>query len=99
MEQIDKNTVFTTSQEAAIPLFKNYIHSVQAQPQERKKSERHQLSVGQLGAYTRIDIIDVFGKEMEPICDYRRCHHKFSVHGLGKRICQCKHPRNSAVGA
>jgi len=46
--------------------------------------------------YLRTNVIDVFGKETEPICDYLRCHHKFSEHG---RKCQCKHPRNSAAGA
>jgi hypothetical protein len=40
---------------------------------------------------------NVIGKETEPICDYLRCHHKFSEHGL--RICQCKHPHNRASGA
>jgi hypothetical protein len=28
--------------------------------------------------YLRTNVIDVFGKETEPICDYLRCHHKFS---------------------
>ena len=49
--------------------------------------------------YLRTNVIDVFGKESEPICDYLRCHHKFSEHGLKIRKCQCKHPRNSAAGA
>ena len=49
--------------------------------------------------YLRTNVIDVFGKETEPICDYLRCHHKFSEHGLRIRKCQCKHPRNSAAGA
>ena len=48
--------------------------------------------------YLRTNVIDVFGKETEPICDYLRCHHKFSEHGLRIRKCQCKHPRNSAAG-
>jgi len=48
--------------------------------------------------YLRTNVIDVFGKETEPICDYLRCHHKFSEHGLIRK-CQCKHPRNSAAGA
>jgi hypothetical protein len=47
--------------------------------------------------YLRTNVIDVFGKETEPICDYLRCHHKFSEHGLILK-CQCKHPRNSAAG-
>ena len=49
--------------------------------------------------YQRTNIIDVFGKETEPICDYLRCHHKFSEHRLKICKCQCKHPRNSAAGA
>ena len=49
--------------------------------------------------YLRTNVIDVFGKETEPICDYLRCHHKFSEHGLRISKCQCKHPRNSAAGA
>ena len=49
--------------------------------------------------YLSTNVIDVFGKETEPICDYLRCHHKFSEHGLRISKCQCKHPRNSAAGA
>jgi hypothetical protein len=49
--------------------------------------------------YLRTNVVDVFGKETEPICDYLRCHHKFSEHGLRISKCQCKHPRNSAAGA
>lgn len=96
VEQIDKNELLATGQDEPIHL-KNYILSVQ--PQEIKKNERHQRSVDQVGADITTNVIDVFGNEMEPICDYRQCHHKFSIHGLGKRICQCKHPHNSAVGA
>jgi len=33
--------------------------------------------------YLRTNVIDVFGRETEPICDYLRCRHKFSEHGLG----------------
>ena len=47
---------------------------------------------------TTTTVIDVFGEEAEPICNYLRCHHKFSVHGLGKRICQCKHAQNITIG-
>ena len=49
--------------------------------------------------YLRTNVIDVFGKQTEPICDYLRCHHKFSEHGFNISKCQCKHPRNSAAGA
>ena len=43
--------------------------------------------------------VNVFGKESEPICDYRRCHHGFSVHGLRTSKCRCKHPQNDVIGA
>jgi hypothetical protein len=45
-------------------------------------------------------IVDVFGSEKEPICNYLRCHHKFSFHSSDahKRICTCKHPQNSIIG-
>jgi hypothetical protein len=42
--------------------------------------------------------IDVFANEVEPICDYQGCHHKFSVHGVSRK-CRCKHPQNAALGA
>lgn len=48
---------------------------------------------------TIANVIDVYGEEAEPICDYLRCRHKLSVHGLGTRGCKCKHPRNITVGA
>jgi hypothetical protein len=83
VEQTDKSELFATSR---------------VEPSEqRENSEQHQLIVKQ-GQFTRKNVIDVFGKETEPICDYLRCHHKFSVHGLGK-LCECKHPRNTTIGA
>jgi hypothetical protein len=43
-------------------------------------------------------VIDVYGQQTEPICSYRRCHHKFSVHGYGNHNCKCRHPLNYATG-
>jgi hypothetical protein len=43
-------------------------------------------------------VIDVYGKQIEPICNYRTCHHKFSVHGYGNHNCKCRHPLNYATG-
>jgi endonuclease III len=40
-------------------------------------------------------IVDVFGVMSEPMCNYYRCHHKFSEHG--SNICRCKHPRNRII--
>jgi hypothetical protein len=42
--------------------------------------------------------IDVYGQQIEPICSYRRCHHKFSIHGHISRICKCRHALNNAAG-
>jgi hypothetical protein len=62
------------------------------------EGENNEL-LGRQDQFLRTNVIDVFGKETEPICDYLRCHHKFSEHGLRIRKCQCKHPSNSAAGA
>ena len=43
-------------------------------------------------------VVDVFGKVSEPICNYLRCHHKFSIHGEESHICKCNHPQNRVVG-
>ena len=40
--------------------------------------------------------IDVYGQETEPICSYRRCHHKFSEHR--SHNCKCHHAVNYATG-
>ncbi|HET7148512.1 MAG TPA: hypothetical protein VFI73_08455 [Candidatus Nitrosopolaris sp.] len=64
--------------------FKNYSESIVAQ--EKRLNP------------TTTKVINVFGEMAEPICDYLRCHHKLSVHGLGTRVCQCRHPRNVAIG-
>ena len=44
------------------------------------------------------ETIDVFGQQAEPVCTYYRCNHKFSVHGLIKYGCRCKHPTNKTLG-
>ena len=39
--------------------------------------------------------IDVYGQQIEPICNYRTCIHKFSEHG---HRCKCQHALNYATG-
>lgn len=46
----------------------------------------------------KVTMIDVYGKASEPICNYLRCHHKFSIHGEESHICKCRHPQNGIVG-
>ena len=43
-------------------------------------------------------VIDVYGQQVEPICNYRRCKHKFSVHGYYTHKCKCRHAINCAAG-
>jgi hypothetical protein len=40
--------------------------------------------------------LDLYGQEAEPICSYRTCRHKFSVHN--SRKCKCRHALNYATG-
>jgi hypothetical protein len=67
--------------------------------EEVENDKQQEYMLDKHSQYLSTNIIDVFGKETEPICDYLRCRHKFSEHGLRISRCQCKHPRNSAAGA
>jgi hypothetical protein len=97
MEQTYKTELVTnkTLVGPAAVIIKNNSQSIEARVEGRESQQEQQ----QLNRYKNTKAIDVFGKEAEPICDYLRCHHKFSMHGLDTRNCQCKHPSNSAVGA
>jgi hypothetical protein len=57
---------------------------------EGGNDKEHEHILDKQSQYLKTNVIDVFGKETEPICDYLRCHHKFSEHGLRIRKCQCK---------
>jgi purine nucleoside permease len=101
MEQSSKAELVTnkTLFGPASVLIKNYSQSTGAGVEGRQSQSRPEQQLTRLSRYKKIKVIDVFGEEAEPICDYLRCHHKFSMHGLDTRNCQCKHPSNSAVGA
>jgi hypothetical protein len=53
---------------------------------------------GQQSEQQQLKVIDVFGIEIEPICNYHTCHHKFSLHGDSTRVCKCHHAQNYAIG-
>ena len=72
---------------------------IQSSADGAENNKQHKHILDREDQYLSTYVIDVFGKETEPICDYLRCHHKFSEHGLRVSKCQCKHPRNSAAGA
>ncbi len=79
----------------AVHSFNNYSQSFVVE----EKRQWNQQSVDKLShSPTTTKVIDVFGEEGELICDYLRCNHKFSVHGLGTSVCQCRHPHNTRVG-
>jgi hypothetical protein len=42
--------------------------------------------------------IDVYGQQIQPICTYRTCNHRFSEHGHGNHRCHCRHAVNYATG-
>ena len=44
----------------------------------------------------QIKVLDVYGQDAEPICSYRTCRHKFSLHNT--RRCRCRHALNYATG-
>jgi len=91
-EQAEKIESYSTeflNSSSVPPFLKKYSQS----SVEEKRELLHPLIY-----HPRTTVIDVFGEEAEPICNYLRCHHKFSVHGLGKRICQCKHAQNIIIG-
>jgi hypothetical protein len=67
------------------------------QPTIIEQSHRQQLITEQQEQQEQ-KIIDVFGQKTEPICNYHRCHHKFSLHGIGTRVCRCNHPQNHTTG-
>lgn len=88
MERVQLDTLVTaTATNSAIlekyPPATILIEQSSSQQQQRK----HQTKV-----------IDVYGQQTEPICSYRICHHKFSVHGYGNHNCKCRHPLNYATG-
>jgi hypothetical protein len=72
---------------------------IQSSADEVENDKQQKYIIDKQDQYLRTNVIDVFGEETEPICDYLRCRHKFSEHGIRISKCQCKHPRNSAAGA
>jgi hypothetical protein len=86
VEQMDKSKLSASSQ-------------IQSSADGGENNKQQKYILEKQDQYLRTNVIDVFGKQTEPICDYLRCHQKFSEHGLRVSKCQCRHPRNSAAGA
>jgi hypothetical protein len=84
VEQMDKSKLSASSR-------------IQSAADGAEDNKQQEYILDRQDQYLRMNVIDVFGKETEPICDYLRCRHKFSEHGLRIRKCQCKHPRNILI--
>jgi len=93
-EKLEKMIQFKPLAIANSTLFKNYPQPVtatmaQIEEQSRRQPARQQQQLTM--------VVDVFGRETEPICNYHTCHHKFSLHG-STRVCKCNHPQNYTIG-
>ena len=90
MERVQLDTLVTATATNSAILEKYRPATIlieQSSSSQQQQQRKHQTKV-----------IDVYGQQTEPICSYRRCHHKFSVHGYGNHNCKCRHPLNYATG-
>ena len=77
-------------------LFKSYPQPATANTAQTEQSRHQPTQQQQQQQLTKV--VDVFGRETEPICSYHTCHHKFSLHRHSTRTCKCHHPQNHIVG-
>ncbi len=100
MEQAEKFELFNRPMAIDILApFSSYSYLMTEKGKEERDEEERRLSKKISNYQITTKAIDVFGKEVEPLCDYLRCHHKLSVHGLSSSKCRCKHPKNDVIGA
>ena len=75
---------------------------------EKVESERSDYAVEKYSTPARIVIeqpssrqqimaMDVYDRQIEPICNYCTCSHNFSIHGRSRK-CRCRHALNYAAG-
>jgi hypothetical protein len=88
-EEMEKQIHFKPLAVVNSTLFKKYPQStiIPIKQTSQQSEQQHKLKV-----------IDVFGIEIEPICNYHTCHHKFSLHDHKTRVCKCLHAQNYAIG-
>jgi hypothetical protein len=85
LEKVESQPLSTTAHSGFL---EKYPQTVTKIVEQSSSSLQHQQT----------KVIDVYGQQTEPICSYRTCHHKFSVHGYGNHNCKCRHPLNYATG-
>jgi hypothetical protein len=85
--QLDTLVTATFTNSAILEKYPPATILIEQSSSQQQQQRKHQTKV-----------IDVYGQQTEPICSYRRCHHKFSVHGYGNHTCKCRHPLNYATG-
>ena len=96
-EELEKKIQFKPLANANSTLFNSYPQPATATTAQIEEQSRHQPTQQQQQQQLT-KVIDVFGRETEPICSYHTCHHKFSLHGLNARVCKCNHPQNYTIG-
>ena len=45
-------------------------------------------------------VVNIFGKKTDInnlICNYKRCHYKFSLHGFDAHVCRYQHLQNITI--
>jgi hypothetical protein len=94
-EKLEKKIQFKPLAIAKSTFLKNYSQPVTATLAKIEEHSRRQPTQQQ---QQLTKVIDVFGRETEPICSYHTCHHKFSLHRHSTRACKCNHPQNHIVG-
>jgi hypothetical protein len=85
LEKVESQPLSTTAHSGFL---EKYPQTVTIIVEQSSSSLQHQQT----------KVIDVYGQQTEPICSYRTCHHKFSVHGYGNHNCKCRHPLNYTTG-
>jgi len=78
--------------------FKEFSSSLLSSSSSLSTTNRNESMHKQIQQLELRLLVDVFGQKTEPICSYYRCRHKFSLHGLSKHGCRCKHPMNKTLG-
>jgi hypothetical protein len=84
-EKLDRAQLEASATTAVSAILGKYLQAASTTIIKQKPSQRQQQE----------KVIDVYGQQIEPICNYSRCYHKFSEHGHN---CKCHHALNYATG-
>jgi hypothetical protein len=86
-EQVEEIELRDNRKDFYLSLSEKQTRTLQKDGENESSAEKEGKKWGTLNA---------LGNPAEPICNYYRCHHEFSLHG--SRRCKCKHPTNKVLG-